>query len=161
MSVATVASHSAAELTFVREDGDLLTLRAPSASRPGHHNHTTYDLTTGEAHCDCRGAECGRRCWHLDHLAAAVALVEECRARVAGLGRGSLYLVGRLAATGTEARDAAMLALARAEWRRREAARREAEAGFAPTLIRRASGDPAAIRERGRRAKVDLYGDAA
>ncbi len=73
MSVRTAALHCPAELTFSGADDltAIVTFTAASASSPGAVNTVTYDTATGAIHCDCAGAECGRDCWHIDHVAAA------------------------------------------------------------------------------------------
>ena len=71
MSARTAARHTADELTYHGTSGEIAVFSSASASRPGARNFTYRDTVTGEAHCECRGAECGRRCWHLDWLETA------------------------------------------------------------------------------------------
>lgn len=73
MSAATAAQHTIAELQYVAADdiNNVVTFRSRSASRPGQYNTTQLDIVTGETLCDCRGAECGKECWHVDLIAAA------------------------------------------------------------------------------------------
>ena len=71
MSAKTVALHTPDEMTYHGLRGDVAVFSAPSASKPGQRNVIVRDVTTGEHHCDCRGADCGRRCWHADWLETA------------------------------------------------------------------------------------------
>jgi len=127
----SVARHSPAELVPVAIAGDIVTLAAASASRPGAWNHTAYDLTTGTAHCECKAAQCGRPCWHLALLA------DRARALVAAWGEGRFLTDRELAQRGMVLagyvrlytvrvgrplpRDEERLTMARWEWRRRAA----------------------------------------
>ncbi len=68
MSARTMAQHSPAELTLAACDDTtaIVSFVAPSASTPGKHNTVSLDTATGAIFCDCKGAECGRECWHRD-----------------------------------------------------------------------------------------------
>jgi len=76
MSARTAAQHTPAELTFVSCDHvtGIVTYAAPSKHEAGRTNHVALDTTNGATLCDCKGAECGRTCWHQGHIAAAWAL---------------------------------------------------------------------------------------
>ncbi len=73
MSARTAALHRAAELTFVTLDeaGEIAYFQSASGSKPGQRNITAIDIATLETFCFCKGAECGRDCWHVAHVAAA------------------------------------------------------------------------------------------
>src|SRR3954451_6930544 len=73
MSAQTLILHHHRELRFVAADDTtgIVTFAADSASTPGKINHISYDTITGATHCDCKGAEAGRDCWHADWVAAA------------------------------------------------------------------------------------------
>lgn len=71
MSARTAALHTADELTFHGIRGEVAVFSAPSKSKPGTRNVIVHDIVTGEHHCDCTGADCGRRCWHADWLETA------------------------------------------------------------------------------------------
>lgn len=73
MSARTAAFHCPTELTFVDAD-DLLNLvhfSAPSKTSPDTLNIVGLDVITGETFCNCKGAECGRECWHQTLVTAA------------------------------------------------------------------------------------------
>jgi len=138
--------HSADELAFSRQDGDVSYFTAPSASTPGKLNTVAYDATTREALCDCQHTPRPKRdgtvsvCWHAHHAEAA-HLLHLCRAVAAGLDDAALVLAGKQAAKRVETAawwwaaysplDAPMLQAAREEWRKRRAARAAAPADLA------------------------------
>ncbi len=160
--------HTADDLTFAGRDGDLHHFTAASASEPGRVNTVTYDATARAAECDCKHEPCEKAdgtmtiCWHrvwaerafLNALARAVA---------AGLSDEELVVAGKQAAARVEqadkfwaafsAIDRPMLDACRAEWTRRERARRGTAPAPAPVA------DLALLREQKRRALADLYGD--
>lgn len=73
MSARTAAFHCPSELKFVDAD-DLLNIvhfSAPSKTTPGTLNIVGLDVITGETHCSCTGALCGRECWHATLVQAA------------------------------------------------------------------------------------------
>lgn len=131
MTAATAARHAPAELDLVAIVGDVVTLAAASASRPGERNHVAHDLATGEAHCECKGALCGHACWHLDHAErraiALVAALGEVRyltdADLARRGRVLSNYVRRYTARAGRPlpADEERLTAARFEWHRRAA----------------------------------------
>lgn len=130
MSAKTAAAHTAQELTLVAADDvtGVVAYAAPSASQPGRVNTVSLDTLTGDAHCDCTGAMCGRQCWHLDHVAAAWAQTM-WDTGVQWLTAAQLVRSGakhRLCVDAYTARigrsrldDRAALLIARAEYRRR------------------------------------------
>ncbi len=65
--------HSPAELTFVALDdaGEIAYFRSASKSHAERPNVTAIEIITLETFCFCKGAECGRTCWHVAHVAAA------------------------------------------------------------------------------------------
>lgn len=73
MSIVTAAQHTAAELRFVTldESGELAYFHSDSRSNPRRPNVTVLDISTGEAFCFCRAAECHHDCWHVAHVAEA------------------------------------------------------------------------------------------
>lgn len=99
MSTASVARHTAAELVFrtLDESGELAYFLSASASRPGKHNVTALDTTTGEVYCFCKAAELGRECWHaqlvgaawLAHVAAETVAKAATLADVEAIGRAA------------------------------------------------------------------------
>lgn len=73
MSYATAAYHCPTELAFVDAD-DILNIvhfAVASKSDPATPNIVGLDIITGETHCSCKGAECGRECWHQTLVQAA------------------------------------------------------------------------------------------
>ncbi len=133
MSARTAPLHSPAELTLATCDDitAIVAFVAPSASTPGKYNTVSLDTATGAIHCDCKGAECGRECWHRDLVAAAwaqsPAMREVAWLSDARLARYGAKLAGMVvqyrARTGRAlALDVVNLLAARAEWRRRAAA---------------------------------------
>ncbi len=126
MSARTVAQHTADELTYHGTSGEIAVFSAPSASRPGARNFVYRDTVTGEAHCECKGAECGRQCWHLDWLETAW-LMTQVAGFVATLDAAALCATGTAAGARIKDGSAAVTDIAvyyqcRAEYRRRKAA---------------------------------------
>lgn len=126
MSARTAARHTADELTFHGIRHEIAVFSAPSASRPGERNFLYRDVVTGEAHCECRAAECGRRCWHLDWLETAW-LMRDVAPFVAGLADDALLATGVAARARLDDGPATVTDLlvyhqCRAEYRRRKAA---------------------------------------
>jgi len=126
MSARTVAQHTADELTYHGTSGEIAVFSSASASRPGARNFTYRDTVSGEAHCECQGAECGRRCWHLDWLETAW-LMTQVAPFVATLERAALCATGtaakaRLDDGSATVTDIAVYYQCRAEYRRRAAA---------------------------------------
>lgn len=126
MSAKTAALHTADELTFHGIRGEVAVFSAKSASKPGTHNVIVRDIVTGEAHCECQGAACGRRCWHLDWLETAW-LMTQVASFVATLDRAALCATGtaakaRLDDGSATVTDIAVYYQCRAEYRRRKAA---------------------------------------
>ncbi len=133
MSTVTAALHSPAELAFVAADDltGIVTFQASSKSHPAQPNTTSLHTTTGAIHCDCKGADCGRRCWHADHVLAAWlrtgAMLDVRWLTDAELTRYGTKLAGMVrmyrARTGRVLRaDQVNLVAARVEYRRRQAA---------------------------------------
>ena len=140
MSARTAAQHTADELTFhgIGSNG-MAVFSSASASRPGARNWTYRDAATGEALCECRAAECGRSCWHLDLLETAW-LMRAVAPFVAALAEDELLATATAARArlddGTATRTALLVYFqSRAEWRERAA-----QAAPAPLLIFPASG---------------------
>lgn len=128
MSARTAAAHTADELTFRRLDGDIAIFSAKSASRPGDRNVIAYDTLTGDYHCGCKASECGRSCWHGDHILTAW-LMRSVAPFVAALSDDELLAVGvaakaRHGAPGGTRTDLLVWLQSRVEWRERERARR-------------------------------------
>lgn len=73
MSATTLTRHHASELSFVSADDltGIVTFSAPSAHDAGRVNHVSLDTVSGAILCDCKGAECGRACWHADWISTA------------------------------------------------------------------------------------------
>jgi hypothetical protein len=142
MSALTAAYHCPTELTFVSADelDNVVTFTAPSKSKQGAVNTVQLCIQTGETLCDCRGAECGRQCWH-QTLAPSAWLnhVAVCGARRLGgeqLATRGQQLAGMCATyrqrTGRALPlDAVGLLAARTVWRERE---RAARAALAPVV---------------------------
>ncbi len=133
MSTRTAPQHTPAELTFLGCDDTtgIAAFTVRSLHDAARTNTPAIDTLTGETYCDCRGAECGRACWHQDHIAAAW-LASPAMQQVRWLTDAQLYRYGRKhrlcvdtyrARTG-RALPADMVALtaARCEWRRRRSA---------------------------------------
>ena len=126
MSAKTAALHTADELTYHGIRGEVAIFSAKSASKPGQHNVIVRDVVTGEYHCDCTGAECGRRCWHADWLETAW-LMTQVAPFVATLDRAALCATGTAAKARLDDGSATVTDLAvyhqcRAAYRRRRAA---------------------------------------
>ena len=126
MTARTAAQHTAAELTYHGTSGEIAVFSADSASRPDARNFTYRDTVTGDAHCECRGAECGRRCWHLDWLETAW-IMTHVAPFVAGLDAAALCATGRAAGArvadgSATVTDIAVYYQSRVEYRRRQAA---------------------------------------
>ncbi len=142
MSVLTAPQHTAAELTFISCDHvtGIVAFAAPSQHDAARTNIVSLDTTNGAIHCTCKGAECGRRCWHADHVLtawrASPAMLGVRWLSDAGLvryGRKTRRMVSIYAARTGRVRPADTLALiaARHEWRRRAAR----VAALAPTAL--------------------------
>jgi len=126
MSARTAAQHTADELIYHGTSGEIAVFSSASASRPGARNFTYRDTVTGEAHCECRGAECGRRCWHLDWLETAW-IMTRVAPFVTALDAAALCATGtaagaRLADGSATVTDIAVYYQCRVEYRRRRAA---------------------------------------
>ncbi len=69
--------HTPDELTFVTLDaaGEIAYFRSASKSHADRPNVTAIEIMTLETFCFCKGAECGRTCWHVVHIAAAWRMV--------------------------------------------------------------------------------------
>jgi hypothetical protein len=137
MSARTAPLHSPAELAFHGCDdaSGIVAYLAPSAHDATRVNTCALDTATGHILCDCKGAECGRVCWHADHIAAAW-LASSAMLEVRWLSDAQLFRYGRkyahLTATyrarigRARSEDVIALTAARCEWRRRRAAARPA-----------------------------------
>ncbi len=134
MTARTAARHTAAELRYTgcSVDREIVWFVADSASTPGKVNTVAWDTVSRVAHCDCTAAEVGKHaCWHAD-LAEAAYLAELARQFVARLDDAALAAAGRMARERVDAAatfwiaatplDHAILAAARAEYRRRRPA---------------------------------------
>lgn len=135
MSARTAALHTADELTFHGIRGEVAVFSAPSKSKPGTRNVIVRDVATGEFHCDCTGADTGRRCWHADHLETAW-LMRDVAPFVAALADDELLATGTAAKARTEAgsgtrTDLLVWLQARVEWKARERAATSAPAPVA------------------------------
>ncbi len=132
MTAATAAQHTPSELALVSCDD--LTGIVEFAARSRHDatrvNTVGLDTTTGEILCDCQGAECGRRCWHMDLVVAAwerthAAHVARMLAPVALYNEGSkaaaMIAVDRRRGGRPCPADIITLVAVRYEWRRRAA----------------------------------------
>jgi hypothetical protein len=125
MSARTAAQHTADELRYHGLRGDYAVWSAPSASKPGKHNVIVRDIATGEHHCDCVGAECGRRCWHANWLETAW-IMTQVAPFVASRSDDELLTIGQAAKARLDDRSATVTDLAvyyqaRVEWRERAA----------------------------------------
>ena len=132
MSIRTAALHTPAELAFVGADDTtgIVTFQSASKSRPGTPNTVSLDTLTGAILCGCKGAECGRACWHGDHILAAwlrTPAMADVRwltnAQLARYGAKTAAMVATYRArTGRVLQaDQVNLVAARSEWRRRQA----------------------------------------
>lgn len=132
MSSTTVLRHHASELSFVSADDltGIVTFSAASKSKPGTLNHVSLDTATGAVLCDCKGAECGRACWHQDWVSAAWSN-HEARRLARAMTTGQLLKAGTKAAHLCKVyrariwrcvpRDQEMLVACRCEYRERAA----------------------------------------
>jgi hypothetical protein len=121
----TAAQHTADELRYHGISGAIAVFSAPGASRPGERNFVYRDVVTGDAHCECKGAECGRLCWYLDNLEMAW-LMRGVAPFVATLADDELLAAGtavkaRLEAGSGTRTDLLVWLQARVEWRARAA----------------------------------------
>lgn len=100
MSFVTAAEHCITELEYVSAD-DLLNIvhyRAASKSGTnGQYNYVGLDVVTGDTHCGCKGAECGKTCWHMT-LAQAAWDAHPARALASGYTDEQLTRAGHKAA---------------------------------------------------------------
>jgi len=81
MSTATAATtaprsalrHTPDERQFVALDdaGEIAYFTSASKSHAARPNVTAIEIMTLDTFCFCKGAECGRTCWHVIHVAAA------------------------------------------------------------------------------------------
>lgn len=139
MSFTTASHHCITELEYVSAD-DLLNIvhyRAVSKSKAhGEYNHVGLDIITGETHCDCKAAECGRECWHRTLIQASWD-AHPARIQATGYNNEQLLKAGHKAANMirvTRRRtwrilpaDQLGLLACRAEYAARKAARAAAE----------------------------------
>lgn len=128
----TALLHHPAELRYQSCDDQLNIVHFVSASnhQPGHLNTTSYDVITGDIHCDCKGAQCGHTCWHGAWVAAAWERHDAMR-RVRVLSTPALVRYGQRQCRMVELYrqrigrvlplDAVNLIAARCEYRRRHA----------------------------------------
>lgn len=132
MSARTALLHRPAELTLLGCDDhtNIAVFQADSAHDAARVNTVAIDLLTGTILCDCRGAECGKQCWHADHVLAAwrrtpAAIVARHLSDTAlcNLGKRSAALAATYRARiGRPLQDdVTALVAARWEWRRRAA----------------------------------------
>ncbi len=132
MSAATAARHTRDELAFVAADDTtgIVVFQAASKSHPERPNVTSFDTLTGAIHCDCRGAECGRACWHADLVAAAwlrtpamldVRWLTDRQLARYGAAAAAMVATYRARTGRVLPMDALNLIAARCEWRRRAA----------------------------------------
>lgn len=114
---------------------DVITFAADSKNDPARTNVVALDIATGNTLCDCRGAICGKVCWHCQAVADAWQQHPAVRAlrwlTDVQLLRCGRKAAGMVAAYGAHVRadDALTLLAARTEYRRRHARR-----GVAPAL---------------------------
>lgn len=74
MSFTTAQFHCPTELEYVSANDvqNYVTFRAVSKSgATGGYNYVSLDIITGESLCGCKGAECGKVCWHRTLVQAA------------------------------------------------------------------------------------------
>ena len=146
MTAATAARHTVADLTFVRADDLLNIVRYTSVSASGANgatNHTALDVITGEILCSCKGAGCGKTCWHYDLIAAAWD-AHPARAAVVYLTDDELVRAGHKAANMCRVyrrrtwrvlpADQVALLACRVEYRARAARRAAIEAAVTATV---------------------------
>ena len=132
MSARTAPLHRPAELALIgcEDRTGIAVFQAASAHDAARVNTTALDTITGQILCDCKGAEFGRVCWHMDHALAAWERTPAMRAARA-LTDAALLRRGRKLAAMVEAYrarigrplpdDVTALVAARGEWRRRAA----------------------------------------
>jgi hypothetical protein len=157
MSAKTAADHTAAELVFVAADHvtGIVEFSAPSQHDATRTNIVSLDTTNGAILCTCKGFECGKVCWHADHIEAAW-LATPAMQQVRWLSDEALVRHGRKARSmvtiyaarigRTLPADVLSLVAAGSEWRRRVAATRALAATptiSAPTIS--ATPDPLAV----------------
>ena len=143
MSARTAPLHTPAELALhgCDDHSGIVALIVASQHDAARVNTVALDTTDDTTHCDCRGAECGRSCWHGDHALAAW-LASPAMQAVRWLTDDQLLRYGKkhaLCVTTYRARtgralssDVTALTAARCEWRRRATAARAA--ALAPDL---------------------------
>jgi hypothetical protein len=132
MSARTAPLHRPSELALIGCDDrtNIAVFQVPSAHDANRINTTALDLTTGTILCDCKGAECGRRCWHTDlaiqawhRTPAMVAARYLSDTALTNQGRKAAHMVAvyRQRIGRPLADDVIALVAARSEWRRRAA----------------------------------------
>ncbi len=130
MSARTAPQHTASELAFLGCDDTtgIVAFIARSRHDAGRANTVSLDTVTGATFCDCKGADCGRTCWHMDHIEAAwlaSPVMREVRwltaAQLRRYGTKHRLCVDTYRTRANRARADDMLALvaARYEWRKR------------------------------------------
>ncbi len=130
MSLRTAPQHTASELSFLGCDDTtgIVAFIARSRHDATRVNIVSLDTTTGAIFCDCRGADCNRRCWHADHIEAAWLATPAMRAvrwltgaQLRRYGTKHRLCVDTYRTRANRARPDDMLALvaARHEWRKR------------------------------------------
>lgn len=150
MSARTAPLHTPAELALASCDDvtGIVAFVVRSRHDATRVNTVSLDTQTGTIHCDCRGAECDKACWHADLVVAAWE-----RTQAAHISRMlspvALYNQSRKALTMVTIYrdrcgralpdDVLTLVASRYEWRRRAAARLvpptpEAPLGALPAL---------------------------
>jgi len=97
---ASSLTHCPSELRFHSADETLniAYFVADSASAPRQVNVVGLDILTGESHCSCRAAECGRACWHAALIQASWD-GHEARILAARYNADQLATIGRKAET--------------------------------------------------------------
>jgi len=97
---ATSLTHCPTELTYHSADEalNIAYFTADSVSAPGQVNVIGLDILTGESHCSCRAAECGRACWHAALIQASWD-GHQARILAARYNDAQLATIGRKAAT--------------------------------------------------------------
>jgi hypothetical protein len=132
MSARTAPLHSPSELTLIGCDDrtNIAVFQAASAHDANRTNTTALDLTTGAIICDCKGAECGRQCWHMDlaikawHRTPAMTaarFLSDTALTNQGKKAAHMVAVYRARIGRPLADDVIALVAARSEWRRRAA----------------------------------------
>jgi hypothetical protein len=131
--VATAAFHCPTELRFLSADDtlDVAYFVADSKTAPGKVNVIGLDVLTGESHCSCKAAECGRDCWHAALVQAAwdghsarlaVARLNNDQLEAAGEKANRMARIYRNRIGRTLPDDATTLIACRAEYRARRVA---------------------------------------